>query len=509
MKNSKRKILIAISFAILMLMVPLASAVTDNKTVENLQTQQTQQKLMIKARNSKPGVINVIYMIAEDLVQELLDAGLNVNENTEVIQAQMQQILATEGDVLTTDLDEMLCEELLVSGEDPMGQGIEDTGVGSISGEVSGSYVVENPETGMELEGTSSEIEYFESYQNIYLYLAGDLFTDFNPNQIKDRLGWVADLVEYMNGTYNAWDEWKETWIPNVTWIDVIEDWFSYLGISIDVEQIFLDIETRLLEKFAGHPLIEIIIQAVLQWIYDHLNTKVGNNLKDLKDKFMGAIKTFLKVWFGKITDISPKKAFRRIIFWALFFSLDGWLVFMHTIPYPDRWEEWNITRLKARQNFSENISKFFDWLHSGYNGQEPWLEPVHINGTVTGLTVEQLLETIVYCEKDQPKQVTADENGYFEGLDFITCDENSPRGLHKCVTTASNSEGSITLGVHSGSGSKLQNILEVGAFSGGTLTLTFDFDNPPDNSYVVETQSSMTMAQQTTTTQQTTTQNK
>jgi len=70
MKNSKRKILIASFSAVLMLMLPLASAVTDTKTVQNLQVQQSKQELSIKANENRRGFLKVIYMIAEDMVQE-------------------------------------------------------------------------------------------------------------------------------------------------------------------------------------------------------------------------------------------------------------------------------------------------------------------------------------------------------------------------------------------------------------------------------------------------------
>jgi len=488
MKNSKRRVLIASFFAVLMLMVPLASAVTDTNAVENLQVQQTEQELMIEAQDTRPGFIKIIYTMAEEMVQELLDLGLDVNENTEILQEQMQQILATEEYTLTTELNEEL---LAVFEEDLLEQSIEDTGIESTYDEESDLSIVENTEIGMELVETSIEVE-FESYQNIYLYVAGDVYTGFNSDQIKERLGWINGLINFIGKVNKAKEEWQETWIPNVTWVNIIEDWGDWIGVPIDVEQIFTDIEIYLMEKFADHPLIGEIIPLVLQEIYARLNKKVGSNLRSFMDKLTGSIRTFIRVWSGKNTDISPRKAFRKILFAALVLSLDAWLVIMHCNPvvYPERWDQWEIERLKAKQNFSENLTKFYDWLES-----EPWLEPVHINGTITGLIGEQLLETAVYCKKDPSTQVTVDENGYFEGLDFSTCDESSPRGLHKCVTMASNSAGSITLGE---TGTNIEKILEVGAFSGGNLTLTFDFNNPPSSDYVVETQSSVTETQET-----------
>jgi len=504
MKISKRKILIASFSAVLMLMVPLASAVTETKTVQNLQVQQSKQELAIKVNDNRRGFLKVIYMIAEDLLQELLDAGLNVNENTEVLQAQMQQILANEGDALATDLNENLCEGLLAPGENPVGQGIGNTGVGATSGGVSGSFVVQNTATGMELKGTSSQLEYFESYENIYSYLAGDVFTGFTPEQIQERLGWINGLIKFIDQINNAKKEWQDTFIPNVTWVQIIEDdAYIWLGADISIQQFFDNLEAHLLEKYAGHPLIETIVPAVLQWIYDKLNKKVGDNLKSFVDKLIKSIRTFIRVWGGKNTDMSPRKALRKILFLALVVGVDAWLLAFHMNPvtYPGRIDSWLSEMYNARQNLSENLTKFYDWL-----GSEPWLEPVHIKGNVTGCTQEQLMETVVYCEKDPSTSVsvTVDENGigHFEGLDFITCDESYPRGLHKCVTMASNSIGTITLGNHIGSGSLIQNILEVGAFSGGNLTLNFDFSgqgNSYPNGYVVQTQNSNMVTQQTT----------
>jgi len=490
MKNSKRKILIASSFAILMLMVPLASAVTDTKTVEKLEAQQTQQELMIGARDSRPGFIKVIYMIAEEMVQEILDLGLNVNENTEVLQAQMQQILASNEYDLTTILN----QELLVSGESLMEQGVQDMGVGSTPGEVSDSSVVGNTETGMELQGTSTKVVYFESYQNIYTYLAGDLYTGFTPNQIKERLGWINGMINFIGSVNKAKEEWQETFIPNVTWVNIMEDWGDWIDVPIDVEQIFTDVEIYLMETFADHPLIGEIIPLVLQEIYARLNKKVGSNLKSFMDKVTGAIRTFIRVWRGKNTDLSPRKAFRKILFFALVLGLDAWLVIMHCNPvtYPERWDRWEHERFNAKQNFSENLSKFSQWL-----GSEPWLEPVHINGTVAGCTETETTE--VYCEKDSSTRISVIGNGYFDGLDFITEDETPDWGLHKCVTTASNSKGTITLG---NSGTKIEKILAVGAFSGGNLTLSFDFSGQGSgysSGYAVQTQKSMTVTQQTT----------
>jgi hypothetical protein len=497
MKNSKRKILIASFFAVLMLMVPLASAVTETKTVQNLQVKQSEQELILQAQDSRSGLLKVIYMIAEEMVQELLDAGLNVNENTELLQAQMQQILASEEYDLTTILN----QELLISGESRMEQGVQDMGVGSNPGKVSGSSVVGNTEIGMELQGTSIEVG-FESYQNIYTYLAGDLYTGFTPGQIQERLGWINGMINLIEKVNKAKEEWQDTFIPNITWVNIIEDWGSWIGINIDVEQLFTDLEAYLLVKFAGYPLIGEIIPAVLQALYERLNKKVGDNLKSFLNKVKSSIRTFIRVWRGKITDVSPRKALRKILFWTMVLSLDAWLVLFHCNPlmYPERWNRWEIERFNAKQNFSDNLTKFYNWL-----GSEPWLESVHINGTIAGLTEAQLLgiETLVYCEKDPTTRVTVDENGYFEGLDFVTENENPNWGLHKCVTTTSNSIGTITLGNHIGSGSLAQNILEVGAFSGGNLTLNFDFSgqgNSYPGGYVVQTQPAQQTKTQTTT---------
>ncbi len=491
MKNSKRKILIASSFAILMLMVPLASAVTDTKTVENLEFQHTEQQLIFKERDSRSGLLELIYTIAEEMVQEVLDVGLNVNENTEVLQAQMQQILASEGYDLTAELN----QELIASGQNLMGQDVQDMGVGATSGELSGSSVVKNTGAGIESQATGSKIGYSESYQDIYTYLAGEVYAGFNSEQIKGRLGWINGMIGYILRTKTSYDAWKETWIPNVTWVNIIEDWGDWLGVPIDVEQLFVELEASLLEMFEGHPLIETIIPVVLQELYDRLNTKVGNNLRNLLDKVSGKIRDFIRVWRGKDVGLSPKKIFRRILFWTLLFTLDAWLVVTHCNPvlYPDRWERWEIERIHARANLSENLTKFSQWYESN-----PWLEPVHINGTVAGCTDTET--TQIYCEKDPSTRISVTGNGYFEGLDFYTRDEAYPRGLHICKTTASNSKGTITLGGHSGSGSLGQNILEAGVFSGGNLTVIFDFSGQQGSGYpgvyVVQSQP----AQQTTT---------
>jgi hypothetical protein len=411
----------------------------------------------------------------------------------------MQQILASE----KYDLTAILNQELLVSGESLMEQGVQDMGVGSTPGKVSGSSVVGNTEIGMELQGTSTKVVYFESYQNIYTYLAGDLYTGFTPDQIKERLGWINGMINFIGSVNKAKEEWQETFIPNVTWINIIEDWGSWLGVPIDVEQLFADLEAGLLDTFAGYPLIETIITFVLQELYARLNKKVGSNLRSFVDKLTGSIRTFIRVWRGKNIDISPRKALRKILFYTLVLSLDAWLVIMHCNPvmYPERWDRWEHERFNAKQNFSENLTKFYEWL----TVSEPWLEPVHINGTLTGLTEAQLLgiETLVYCQKDSTTTVTVDENGYLEGLDFVTENENPNWGLHKCVTTASNSVGTITLGNHIGSGSLAQNILEVGVFSGGNLTLNFDFSGQGSSypsGYVVQSQPAQQTKTQTTT---------
>ncbi len=508
MKNSKRRILIASFSAVLMLMLPLASAVTDTKTVQNLQVQQSKQELSIKANENRRGFLKVIYMIAEDMVQELLDAGLNVNENTEVLQAQAQQILANEGDALATDLNstnlnENLCDVLLATSGNPVGQDIGNTGVGGTSGGLSSSLVVQiqNPKTGMELNGTSSQLQYFESYVNIYSYLAGDVFTGFTPEQIQERLGWINGLIKFIGQITNASKEWQDTFIPNVTWVQIIEDdAYTWLGANISVKQFFDTLEAHLLEKYQGHPLIGVIVPAVLQWIYDKLNKKVGDNLKSFKNKLTKSIRQFIKIWGGKDTKTSPRKAFRKIIFLTLVVGVDAWLLAFHMNPvtYPGRIDSWLSEMHNARLNLSDNLTKVYNWLQS-----EPWLEAVHINGTITGCTDTET--TQVYCNKNPNQKVNVTGNSYFKGLDFVTCDESYPRGLHICVTTASNSKGTIPLGSHTGSGSLGKNILEVGAFSGGNLTLSFDFSGMQKSTsypsgYAVQTQTTLLTKTLTTT---------
>ena len=456
MKNPKKKILIASFFATLMLTVPF-TAVGENEYVNGLESEQTEDEYLqgTPLNDEMPGILKFIYSLAEAYVEELLEELYALENYAEMTEAEIANYVTDTLEVISQDLtEETLSEELLISGEEPLdAMGSENT------------MLTESEEALLSDENIGDEVD-LES-EDIYLYLAGDVFPTFTSDEIFERLGWVNGVIEFITLFSQLKKEFKDSLIPNVTWVEIIEEGlYEWFGINFDVEQFLEDLENWLLDIFEGKPLIEIAIPIFLEWFYNKINVKVGNNIKQLRQEIIQKLREFIKIWRGKDTGSSPQGVFRKLMIATLKFGLVIWLY----TRYMDEQQiqEWEEGIDEALNNLIENWTAFWDWWDTS-----PWLEPVHIRGNVTGY--EQLSALVVYCENDPITRVTVDENGYFEGLDFKTSNLKYPRGLHKCITTACNeaSGDSKTLG---DSGLLPIDLLNTGAFSGGNLTLYINF---------------------------------
>jgi len=489
--RAKRKILIASFFVALMLMLPFTS-VAENQVVENfeseseeetLESEELEDPLKVVLRNDEPSLIKALYLegvaYLEYLIEYLKDK-LDQGYTSEMLEAEMENLLSNEEELYSMGLTGATCEY------SSNGYGCGTT---SYEGEVTGPEVVMETTSGnmgyevsMEAEAVSGELEYVEIEENIYLYVGGDAFQTDDTNLIQDRLGWINGIIEFNNLRSEYREYLEEVIIPNVTWIEVIEETLAFGGINFDVENfIFNNLQNFLIDLndylTSGFPIIHDIIEeripVFVQALYAKLNQKVGGNIRELAKNVRNALKTFILSFFTIKQGIAPFKAFRQLLRATLKFGfiLGIMIVYMNETQIQEYKEDVE----EAITNLYNAWVDFFDWLET-----EPWLEPVHIRGNVTGIEPNRGLW--VYCEKDPNVIVITDQDGNFEGLDFDTADEKHPRFIHKCVTTANNTEEKQTVG---NSGNKIYDLLLTGTFSGGNLTLIIDFSAEDNNPYV------------------------
>jgi len=144
--------------------------------------------------------------------------------------------------------------------------------------------------------------------------------------------------------------------------------------------------------------------------------------------------------------------------------------------------QEWLAGIQQSFENWMTGWGEFYGWIST-----EPWLEPIMINGSVTGLDPDDLGGVLVYCKSDQ---VYTENDGTFRDLTYTTADEALPFLMHECIVTAN--KDNMDTSVHGK--------LETGAFSDGNLSLIIDFlddgnsnEYYPNNeaTYEVETQES------------------
>jgi hypothetical protein len=125
-----------------------------------------------------------------------------------------------------------------------------------------------------------------------------------------------------------------------------------------------------------------------------------------------------------------------------------------------------------------KNWDNFLTWLT-----YEPWLNPIEINGSVFNTPSGILGGIRVRC---QNSEVTTDDNGSFDNLEFKTLDDNPTYGIHMCAVSVYTPEGDHLI---IGGGYELTDLLSVGTFSGGRLSLLINFSNPGNNNQYVQPQ--------------------
>ena len=487
MKNMKKKVMIASFFAALMLMVPF-TCIAEKDYVENLEMEQVEEEsLQMYSRNDDmPGILRVIYTLAEELVEELLENGFEFGNNTEMVEEKIVELLTNEEELFSMGLTETAFEEILVSGEETVEVGSEVL-MEATSEEKSASDEDMNSEVNMEAGETSGELEYVEMDKNIYVYLAGDVFGTNDSNELRDRLGWLNGVIEFIDLRNELKGYVNENLIPNVTWIEVISETLAYCGIVFDVEEFLDDLENYLMDIFEDRPLAESIIPYVIQFIYDRLNQKVGANMRQLWEGVRKALKTFIVSFFTTKPGIAPFKAFRKFLRATFKFGLIVGIMILYMNE--TQIQEYKSDLGKSIADLYNAWTGFFVWLET-----DPWLEPINIKGNVTGIEPNGGLWT--YCEKDPDGGKKTNSDGYFEGVIFTTYDESYPKGIHKCVTTAVNNDTNEGKTVGN-SGNKIYDLLLTGAFSGGNLTLTIDFSAEDNNAYVAPQNNDMTTQEQ------------
>ncbi|MCK5261171.1 MAG: hypothetical protein KAJ44_03245 [Thermoplasmatales archaeon] len=454
-KNTKRKILIVNFLAALILTVPFIS-VAQEGAVEKLKLEE-HQELAFDANDNQPGLLKLIRMMAEYLLELLTDE--NIVYNQALVEKTIYQYV-TGGEEL---------ESIKMTTLDVVGKG----GAGSASTlGTDGRELLFDSEgldgsLSIEAEESNGELDFVASDGNIYIYLAGDVFDSDNPFDIEGRLGWLNGIIEFNYLRKQLKEDIRYNFTPNVTWAEVIEETLGWFGYEFDVEEFLDNLEVALMEKFAAYPLVLSFVPIVIENISSMLNSRVSWVTKqwmDVKLRLREFVQSFLKSFFER--NLRPFRAFLRLIVSTFKFSLAVGAMILYTNATEK--QEWIIDLTQSIVNWKNAWFDFINWLTS-----KPWLEPIYIHGNVTGLDPEELGGVSVRCKSGE---VYTNEDGFFDGLNFTTVDEQFPWGIHECVVTAITTDGDeITV----------DGLLQTGAFSDGILNLTIDFQAENNNVFV------------------------
>ena len=454
-KNTKRKILIVSFLAALILTVPFIS-VAQEGAIKKLKLEE-HQELAFDANDNQPGLLKLIHMMAEYLLELLTDE--NIVYNQALVEKTIYQYV-TGGEEL---------ESIKMTTLDVVGKG----GAGSASTlGTDGRELLFDSEgldgsLSIEAEESNGELDFVASDGNIYIYLAGDVFDSDNPFDIEGRLGWLNGIIEFNYLRKQLKEDIRYNFTPNVTWAEVIEETLGWFGYEFDVEEFLDNLEVALMEKFAAYPLVLSFVPIVIENISSMLNSRVSWVTKqwmDVKLRLREFVQSFLKSFFER--NLRPFRAFLRLIVSTFKFSLAVGAMILYTNATEK--QEWIIDLTQSIVNWKNAWFDFINWLTS-----KPWLEPIYIHGNVTGLDPEELGGVSVRCKSGE---VYTNEDGFFDGLNFTTVDEQFPWGIHECVVTAITTDGDeITV----------DGLLQTGAFSDGILNLTIDFQAENNNVFV------------------------
>lgn len=454
-KNTKRKILIVNFLAALILTVPFIS-VAQEGAVEKLKLEE-HQELAFDANDNQPGLLKLIRMMAEYLLELLTDE--NIVYNQALVEKTIYQYV-TGGEEL---------ESIKMTTLDVVGKG----GAGSASTLVTDGRDLLFDSEGLdgslsiETEESNGELDFVAPARNIYIYLAGDVFDSDNPLDIEGRLGWLNGIIEFNDLRKQLKGDMQYNFTPNVTWAEVIEETLDWFGYEFDVEEFLDNLEVALMEKFAAYPLVLSFVPIVIENISSMLNSRVSWVTSQWKDVKL-SLREFIQSFFKR--DLRPFRAFIRLIGNTFRFSLAIGAMILYTNATEK--QEWIIDLTQSIVNWKNAWFDFINWLSS-----KPWLEPIYIHGNVTGLDPEELGGVSVHCKSGE---VYTNEDGFFDGLNFITVDEQFSLSIHECVVIATTTDGDEKI---------VDGLLQTGAFSGGVLNLTIDFQ-AEDNTVFVPFQS-------------------
>jgi hypothetical protein len=426
-----------------MLLIAQFISVAQEGSVEKYKLEEDQE-LPFYANYDQPGLLKLIHMMAEYLLEIFTDENIIYNEDL-VNETIYQYVTGGE------ELDSMNMATLDVVGGE---------GAGSSS-----TLVTDERDLPFNNEGfdrsfsiDNQEIDgglYFEgSDENIYNYLAGDVFNSDNPSDIEGRLGWINGIIEFNDLRGRLKHDIQYNLTPNVTWAELIEETLDWFGHEFNVEEFLEELEVTLLEKFASNPLIMSLVPLVIENISSILNSRVSwatSQWKDVKLKLLEFIQSFFN------QNLRPFRAFIRLIGSTFRFGLAVGIMILYTNVTEK--QEYIIDLTQSIVKLKNAWFDFINWMSS-----KPWISPISIQGRVTGLDPEKLGGVNV---RNKNGEVYTDEDGSFKGLNFTTDDEKFSWSIHECVVIATTNDGDEKI---------VDGLLQMGAFSGGVLNITIDF---------------------------------
>jgi hypothetical protein len=548
MKNTKRKVIIASFLATLMLMVPFSSIVAEVKEAEKLGSGQIKMSaggnLEVVLMNQQPGFIKMLYTLGEQELLSIIIDILGILDNNYGLDKIESGVVTVKEYKLNQIVNSAVQNSYKSSPEEMEPLGVEDAGFESID-DVLSEKEIATILNGEGVNVVNGELEINGEYQplptggpvlRIIKFILGlikdgmwSLLRSIDKNQ-PPRLGWINGVANYTVTEYKLRQQLKEDLWPNVTWIEVIDETLAFLvenGIvdeatwgdfnvhdflfgdqfknwMLNKAQNFrfkiqgLGIRQQFYEQYILPKLVNHIQSGnVSQAMYNKLNQKVYWG-KGLLSRFGEDFGSFLKALGGdrgKERRRGTLKNMTRVIGTLCRVGISGlaYLVYMNESDI----EEYLNTVGLSLENYLDNWNDTFNWIAT-----DPWVQSITINGNVTGVDESLLAGIKVWCQDAEENYVTTDGYGNFSGLIYdTTLGDRMPFGLHDCVTTAEYINGngekvSVTVG---NSGNALNDLLLIGAFSGGILNLTIDFQSGGNN-VKVQSQGTQVTQQQTTT---------
>jgi hypothetical protein len=439
----------------MILIAPFISAAQEG-AIEKYMLEEPQE-MAFDTNYDKPGVLKLIHMMAEYLLELLADE--NIIYNQALVEKTINEYI-TGGE----ELNEIKMVALDVGGK---GGASSTSTLGEDGRELLFESEGFDSSFDIETEESNGELYFSTSDENIYNYLAGDVFTSNNPSDIESRLGWINGIIEFNDLRGQLKDDIRYNITPNVTWAEVLEETLDWFGHEFNVEEFLEKLEINLLEKFATNPLILSLVPIVIENISSILNSRVSwatSQWKDVKLKLLEFIQSFFN------QNLRPFRAFIRLVGSTFRFGIAIGIMILYT----------NVTeRQEYVSDLTQSIVKlknawfdFINWMSS-----RPWISPIYIQGRVTGIDPEKLGGVNV---RNKNGEVYTNEDGFFEGLNFTTEDEKFSWSIHECVVIATTIDGDEKI---------VDGLMQTGTFSGGVLNLTIDFQ-AEDNTVFVPFQS-------------------